>query len=163
MSFCPHFACPDSVRNFRKSAVRCLCVRLDKDKTDLSGLSVSLSADVWCAVTLFNFRDNFPSSFKLSNFCQIFPTATKLSNFSDIFQLRKNFSNFTQFFPTSLSSLQFRLALSNSNKNFQLGTFQLKTVQLLFFQLPFPTTRIPEKSFENIFCRNGVTEKLQNR
>ena len=130
MSFCPHFACPDSVRNFRKSAVRCLCVRLDKDKTDLSGLSVSLSADVWCAVTLFNFRDNFPSSFKLSNFCQIFPTATKLSNFSDISQLRKNFSNFTQFFPTSLSSLQFRLALSNSNKNFQLGTFQLKTVQL---------------------------------
>ena len=38
--------CPYSVRNFRKNAVRCLSVRPDKDKTELSGLSVSLSADV---------------------------------------------------------------------------------------------------------------------
>ena len=71
-----------------------------------------------CAVTLFNFRDNFPSSFKLSNFGQNFPTTTKLSNFSEIFKLRKIFSNFAQFFPTSLSSLQFCLALSNLNRNF---------------------------------------------
>jgi len=37
--------CPDSVRNLRKTAV-CLSVRLDTDETELSGLSLSLSADV---------------------------------------------------------------------------------------------------------------------
>ena len=47
MSFCPHFVCLDSVRNFRKNAVCCLSVRPDKDETELSGLPVSLSADVW--------------------------------------------------------------------------------------------------------------------
>ena len=56
MSFCPDFVCldsvrcPDFVRNFRKNAVRCLSVRPDKDETELSGFSVSLSADV-CLVT----------------------------------------------------------------------------------------------------------------
>ena len=88
MSFCPHFVCPDSVRNFRKNAIRCLS---DKDKTDLSGLSVPLSADVWCAVTLFNFRDNFPSSFKLSNFGPNFPTSDRT------FQLQTELSNFILF------------------------------------------------------------------
>ena len=50
---CPNFVyldsvrCPDSVRNFRKNAVRCLSVRPDKGETELSGLSLSLSADVW--------------------------------------------------------------------------------------------------------------------
>ena len=36
--FCP---------NFRKNAVRGLSVRPGKDETELSGLSLSLSADVW--------------------------------------------------------------------------------------------------------------------
>ena len=40
---------PSAVRilsGFYKKAVPCLSVRLDKDETDLSGLSLSLSADV---------------------------------------------------------------------------------------------------------------------
>ena len=37
---------PDSVRNFVKNPVRCLFVRPDRDNTELSGLSLSLSADV---------------------------------------------------------------------------------------------------------------------
>ncbi len=53
VSVCPDFVCLDSVRcpGFvrisRKNSVRCLSVRPDKDKTELSGLSLSLSADVW--------------------------------------------------------------------------------------------------------------------
>ena len=39
--------CPDFVRISRKNSVRCLSVRPGKDKTELSGLSLSLSADVW--------------------------------------------------------------------------------------------------------------------
>ena len=111
--------CLDCVRIFVKKIVRCLSVRilsvsrLDKDETELSWLTVCLSAEVWCAVTLFNFRDNFPSSFKLSNLGQNFPNATKLSNFSEIFKLRKKFSNFAQFFPTSLNYLQLCFGLSN--------------------------------------------------
>ena len=38
--------CPDFVRISQKNSVRCLSVRPDKDKTELSGLSLSLSADV---------------------------------------------------------------------------------------------------------------------
>ena len=42
--FCPVSGfCPD----FQKNSVRCLSVRPDKDKTELPGLSLSLSADVW--------------------------------------------------------------------------------------------------------------------
>ena len=58
MSFCPDFVCldsfrcPDFVRNFRKNAVRCPSVRPDKDETELSGFSVSLSADVCLGVSL---------------------------------------------------------------------------------------------------------------
>ena len=36
----------DSVRILAKKALRCLSVRPDKDETELSGLSLSLSADV---------------------------------------------------------------------------------------------------------------------
>ena len=52
MSVCPDSVCldsvrcPDFVRIFKKNSVRCLSVRPDKDKTELSGLSLSLSADV---------------------------------------------------------------------------------------------------------------------
>ena len=59
-------------------------------------------------ITLFNFSDNFPSSFKLSNFSQNFPTASKLSNLSETFQLQKKISNFARFFPISLGSFQLR-------------------------------------------------------
>ena len=42
--FCPLSGfCPD----YRKKAARCLSVRPDKDETQLSGLSLYLSADVW--------------------------------------------------------------------------------------------------------------------
>ena len=50
------------------------------------------------AVTLSNFSDNFPSSFKLSNFSQNFPTAVKLSNFARPFQM---FSFFQLSLPTT--------------------------------------------------------------
>ena len=52
MSVCPDSVCldsvrcPDFVRIFKKNSVRCLSVRPDRDKTELSGLSLSLSADV---------------------------------------------------------------------------------------------------------------------
>ena len=52
VSVCPDSVClnsvrrPDSVRNFAKNPFRCLSVRPDKDETELSGLSLSLSADV---------------------------------------------------------------------------------------------------------------------
>ena len=52
MSVCPDSVCldsvrcPDFVRISGKNSVRCLSVRPDKDKTELSGFSLSLSADV---------------------------------------------------------------------------------------------------------------------
>ena len=139
--------CLNFVRIFVKKTVWCLSVcilsvsRLDKDETGLSWLTVCLSAEVWCAVTLFNFRDNCPSSFKLSNLGQNFPNATKLSNFSEIFKLRKKVSNFAQFFPTSVSYLQLCFALSNLNRNFPTLDFPTKNFPIFrFFQLPFQTT-----------------------
>ena len=80
-------------------------------------------------VTLSNFSDNFPSSFKLSNFSQNFPTAAKLSNFSETFQLQKKLSNFARFFPTSLGSFQLKQKLSN---------FRLSNLKLSNFSF-FPT------------------------
>ena len=119
--------CPVSVRClnfvwiFVKKTVWCLSVRilsvsrLDKDETGLSWLTVCLSAEVWCAVTL--------------------------SNFSEIFKLRKNFSNFAQFFPTSVSYLQLCFALSNLNRNFPTLNFPTKNFPIFrFFPLPFQTT-----------------------
>ena len=50
--FCPVSVCPDSVRNFRKNAVRFLSVWPEKDETELSGLSVSLFADVCYRICL---------------------------------------------------------------------------------------------------------------
>ena len=55
VSVCPDFSgfdsvcCPESGfrPDFRKKNVLCLSVRPDKDETEISGLSVSLSADVW--------------------------------------------------------------------------------------------------------------------
>ena len=57
LKWCPMSVCPDfsvsilsAVRilsGFKKKAVRCLSVRPDKDKKELSGLSLSLSVDVW--------------------------------------------------------------------------------------------------------------------
>ena len=47
--------CPD----FRKKSVRCLSVRPDKDKTELSGLSLSLSADVCSRSTVLHESMNF--------------------------------------------------------------------------------------------------------
>ena len=43
MSVC----CPDSVRILDKKAVRCLSARPNKDETELSGPSLSLSTDVY--------------------------------------------------------------------------------------------------------------------
>ena len=83
------------------------------------------------AMTLSNFSDNFPSSFKLSNFGQNFPTAAKLSNFSETFQLKKKLSNFGRFFPTSLASFQL-LVLSNC-------PFQLHASQLFDWKVQAPT------------------------
>jgi len=83
------------------------------------------------AMTLSNFSDNFPSSFKLSNFGQNFPTSAKLSNLKKTFQLRSVLSNFALFFPTSVGFFQLRSVLSNFSATFQLQTFQLKTFQLL--------------------------------
>ena len=89
------------------------------------------------AVTLSNFSDNFPTSFKLSNFSQNFPTAAKLSNFSETFQLEKKLSNFVRFFPTSLGSFQLQSVLSNFARFFptSLGSFQLRP--------NFPTSDFP--------------------
>ena len=39
--------CPDSVSIFQKKSVRCLSVRPDKDKTDVSGFSLSLYTLLW--------------------------------------------------------------------------------------------------------------------
>ena len=69
--FCPDSVCldsvrcQDSVRIFRKKAFRCLSVRPDKDKTELSGLSLSLSADVWFLYSYNHFIYNYGHRLKL--------------------------------------------------------------------------------------------------
>ena len=85
--------CPDFVRISRKNTVRCLSVRPGKDKTELSGLSLSLSADVCTGGSTFGpvkyvkevihvkhiggwqIRVSFPSSidFPLVNFQYFLP------------------------------------------------------------------------------------------
>ena len=76
--FCPVSGfCPD----FQKNSVRCLSVRPDKDKTELSGLSLSLSADVWYGVIILrlgwlhfsvakNFR-NFNEKMSISKYSRL--------------------------------------------------------------------------------------------
>ena len=45
--------CPGFVRILEKKDIWCLSVRLDKDEAELSGLSLSLSADVCHTIELF--------------------------------------------------------------------------------------------------------------
>ena len=60
--------CPDFVRISQKNSVRCLSVRPDKDKTELSGLSLSLSADVWRGVFLRKSNQIKCQRFKTCNY-----------------------------------------------------------------------------------------------
>ena len=69
----------------------------------------------------------FPSKIKIVQLLQ------SLSNLSCSVQLHPELSNFRPNFPTSFFPISFW--------NFELKSFQL----LVFFQLPFPTTRIPYK------------------
>ena len=66
------------------------------------------------------------------------------------FRSAAKLSNFRRKFPNSIGSFQPRAVLSHFSRNFpaetetfQLQTFELKTLQLLVFQLPFPITCIP--------------------
>ena len=62
-----------------------------------------------------------------------------LSNLSETFQLQKKLSNFARFFPTSLGSFQLKQYFPTSDFPFSRS-----------FQLPFPTSRIPENFTKNI-------------
>ena len=116
--------------------------------------------------TVIKGSDTFQLQRQLSNVSQNFPTASKLSNFGETFQLKKKLSNFGRIFPTSVGSFQLQSVLPNFARFFltSLGSFQLQRnfptsdfPTSRSFQLPFPTTRIPQfPSNFSIYSCNDV-------